>query len=127
MPDAGVLTRPDDLVAAAQARRDRARLTAAHAEMVALRHRVEELERSPSRLALAPARRAVHAVRRLLRPAAEPTASSAAVATSRGLALIIDHAWPQPDRDAGSMEIVNLARGPAASGFRSHPGGGKAA
>ena len=97
-----------ELVAAALARRDRAKLTAAFAEIAALRHRVEELEHSPSRRALEPARRMVHAVRRLVRPAPPPVPTPA-LGASRGLALIIDDAWPQPDRDAGSMEIVSLA------------------
>ncbi len=97
-------------VAAAQGRRDRARLVAAQEEIVALRHRVEELERSPSRLALAPARKAVHAVRRLMRPAALTMAPpSVCPPASRGLALVIDNQWPEPDRDSGSVDIVTLA------------------
>ncbi len=95
-----------DAAAAALAYRDRAKLAAANAEIAALRHRVEELERSPSRLALAPLRRLAHAVRRP-QPGGLPAAAPAA--PGRGLALVIDDAWPQPDRDAGSVEIVNLA------------------
>ena len=33
------------------------------------------------------------------------------------LALIIDHEWPQPDRDSGSVDIVTLAQSLAALGF----------
>ena len=109
MPVPGTVTPDAADPAAALARRDRAKLTAALAEAAALRYRVAELEHSPSRRALEPARRVVHAIRRLLRPAPQPAAPPPAVAPSRGLALIIDDTWPQPDRDAGSMEIVNLA------------------
>lgn len=104
---------PENLAADAQARRDRERLAALQAETVLLRRRVTELEHSPSRRMLAPVRQVVHAagpvVRWLLRgrPAAPAQAKEPPV--GRGLALIIDDNWPQPDRDGGSLEIVNLA------------------
>ncbi len=105
-----------DKVAEAQARRDRARLIAAHRELFGLRRRVEELERSPFHRILAPARQFVQAAAPVLRASqnllrkpgpvtARPLASGG---PCRGRALVIDHSWPQPDRDAGSVEIVNL-------------------
>jgi hypothetical protein len=36
---------------------------------------------------------------------------------SRGRALVIDDHWPQPDRDSGSIDIVNLLRALDALGF----------
>lgn len=42
-----------------------------------------------------------------------PSASASNVAgtgaKTRGRALVIDHHWPEPDRDSGSVDIVNLA------------------
>ena len=113
---------PSDRIAAAQARRDRAKLLAAQTEMADLRRRVEELERSPSRLALAPVRRAIHAAAPVLRrargvPRLLPGAGPVAIPPTRGLALVIDNDWPAPDRDAGSVEIVNLVMALQRLGF----------
>ncbi len=109
--------------AMAQARRDRAKLVAAQAEIAALEARVEALERSPSRRALEPARRAFKLARRLLvqpRVAAPDVQFSPAPGGgSRGLALVIDHNWPQPDHDSGSIDIVNLVQALDRLGFQA--------
>ena len=99
----------DEMVAAAQARRDHDRLRAMQAELDALRWHVAALERSPSRRLFGPARHVLRAVQRLLRHDG-PVASSAAcqMPAGRGLALVIDNEWPRPDRDSGSMDIVTL-------------------
>jgi len=110
-----------DKVAEAQARRDRARLMTAHHELLGLRRRVAELERTPFRRILGAARKVVQAAVPALRAgqmpgpvAPQPLASRGA---SRGRALVIDHSWPQPDRDAGSVEIVNLVEALDRLGF----------
>lgn len=62
---------------------------------------------------------------RFLRPrkgAASAIASNAAPDSPPGImrrpaALLVDDRWPQPDRDAGSIEIVNLAEALLALGF----------
>ena len=115
----------DVLIAAAQVQRDRARLGDAQAEILALRQRIDALERAPTRRALAPARqavnltaRAIRKARRMMRKPATATFPPADLGgTSRGLALVIDHMWPQPDRDAGSVEIFHLMQALAALGF----------
>ncbi len=108
-------------LAVAQARRDRARLAVAQAEIAALSAQVEALEHSPSRRALAPARQAFKAMRRLVSP--HGTAASVTEAwpgrASRGVALVIDHSWPEPDRDSGSVDIVNLMRALDRLGFHA--------
>ena len=114
-----------DKVAEAQARRDRARLIAAHRELFGLRCRVEELERSPFHRILGPARQLVRAAAPVLRAGQHLLRKPGPVAprprvprvVSRGRALVIDHAWPQPDRDAGSVEIVNLVEALDQLGF----------
>ncbi len=93
---------------AAQARRDRARLAAAAAELAWLRQRVRGLERTPFRRIMRRVRGA-----RLERP---PQAGLHE-APGRGLALVIDHNWPQPDRDSGSIDIVNLVQALDRLGF----------
>ena len=107
------------LIAAAQSQRDRKRLAAAQAEIVSLEHRVEQLERAPSRRLLAPARRAAHLVSRVMRPARRtgPGDQPMLGSTSRGSVLVIDHRWPQPDRDSGSIDIFNLMQALRALGF----------
>lgn len=114
--------------AAAQAQRDRAKLalaqaeiTRAEAEIMTLAGKVEALERSPSRRALEPARRAFKLARHLL---TQPKPAMPVVQTppapgggSRGLALVLDHNWPQPDRDSGSIDIVNLVQALDRLGF----------
>jgi glycosyltransferase involved in cell wall biosynthesis len=108
-------------IAGAQARRDQARLAAAQAEIAALRTRLARFEHSPSRRALRPAtrflRRVIRGVRRRLgAPAGLPLPPPA---LARGFVLVIDDNWPQPDRDAGSVEIVNLLRALAALGHEA--------
>ena len=104
----GHLSAAEDLVAAMQARRDRDRLEALHADIQRLRRRVAELEHSPSRKLFAPARRIARAVSRRLNPVT-PATEAEAPRFGRGFALIVDDQWPQPDRDSGSIDIVNLA------------------
>lgn len=91
----------------AQARRDRARLAAAAAEIAWLRERAGVLERGLAR----------RVMRRLgVLPVIEPHAAPSPQ-DGRGLALVIDNQWPQPDRDAGSIEIVNLVQALGRLGF----------
>ncbi len=99
----------EDLAAAA-ARRDRARMAAVAAELAWLRRRVQELEASPLR-------RATQPVRRMLQRRRSPPPALPGPHPGRGLALVLDHAWPQPDRDAGSIEIVNLVQALSQLGF----------
>ena len=105
-------TERDAQIAIAQAQRDRGRLAASQAEIQVLRLRVDQLERSLFRRALAPARHTALLIARLLRrdikQAASPTLPVASDNVSRGRVLVIDHRWPQPDRNAGSVEIFNL-------------------
>jgi glycosyltransferase involved in cell wall biosynthesis len=121
----------------AQMRRDRDRLAAAQAEIVLLRDRVARLESlTPTRayrgatrlyrklpLAL---REAVHRLRG--RTAGGPSAgicpadgpASGTVSGgpgTRGRALVIDDNWPRPDRDSGSLDIVNLVQSLDRLGF----------
>lgn len=113
-------------IAAAQARRDQARLAAAQAEIVSLRARLARFERSPPRRALAPARaaarfafRVIRAARRRLDARQDAAAGHPlppAPARGRGLVLVIDDHWPQPDRDSGSVDIFNLVRALAGLG-----------
>jgi glycosyltransferase involved in cell wall biosynthesis len=126
---ADTVTRPaqsrDEQIAAAQLQRDRGRLAAAQAEIVALRYRIDELERSPSRRLFGPARRTARLVARAIRVAkrlakiapAAPNASPPAGPVSRGLVLVIDYHWPEPDRDSGSVDIFNLMQALKALGF----------
>jgi glycosyltransferase involved in cell wall biosynthesis len=93
-------------IAAAQARRDRARLAEAQAQIVALETRLTVIERSLER-------RAGRLARRLLGrpgpgPQPVPVPVPGGITGTRGLALVIDHNWPQPDRDSGSIDIFNL-------------------
>jgi glycosyltransferase involved in cell wall biosynthesis len=96
-----------DLSAAdSQARRDHVRLQSARDEVLALRRRVLELEHSPSRRMLAPLRRVFHRVLPLV--GRVDASGMAAVVPGRGRVLVIDNEWPQPDKDSGSVDIVNL-------------------
>jgi glycosyltransferase involved in cell wall biosynthesis len=106
-------------ISGAQARRDRRKIVAAQAEIRALSNKVAMLEGSLSRRAGGPARRAIRLLRRLLnRPGLQDAvAADEARRTTRGLALVIDHHWPQPDRDSGSIDIVNLVQALAGLGF----------
>jgi glycosyltransferase involved in cell wall biosynthesis len=112
-----------DASVAMQAKRDRQRIIAAQAEIAAMCQRVWELENAPSGRALAPARKLYHTARRLMsgspaapQPPAVPAAPGLA-ADTRGQALVVDHHWPEPDRDSGSIDIVNLVQALANLGF----------
>jgi hypothetical protein len=116
-------------------RRDRDRLAKAEAEILALQEQVSRLAGTlPYRTyekAGRGARRAYHAlppglqdvIRRLRHrqtvppEPAQPIQATVAGKISRGKALIIDNHWPQPDRDSGSVDIVNLAQALGALGF----------
>jgi glycosyltransferase involved in cell wall biosynthesis len=115
----------DEQIAAAQMQRDRERLAAAQAEIVALRYRVDQLERSPSRRLFGPARRTMRLAARVLRVAkrmakiapASPKTIPPTGPLSRGSVLVIDNTWPEPDRDSGSVDIFNLMQALKALGF----------
>jgi glycosyltransferase involved in cell wall biosynthesis len=118
----------EDQTAAAQARRDHQRLASAQAEIEALQFRVSELEGSLAYRAQAAVSRRlksgfrrVGVINRRPRSALDDSERSANLpgpeANSRGRALVIDHHWPTPDRDAGSIEIVTLMRSLDALGF----------
>ena len=111
--------KPELEPADAQARRDRLRLQAARDEVLALRRRVLELEHSPSRRILEPLRRVLHRVLPLMQSAqgGQSGPGTAAAAQSRGSVLVIDNEWPQPDKDSGSIDIVNLMHALRALGF----------
>ena len=124
------MTRADNAVAverlehtaAAQARRDRAKLVAVHKEVAELRTKVSMLEGSLSRRAGGPARRVIRLLRRVrtrLSGPAEQDQAAAQPQPGRGLALVIDHHWPQPDRDSGSIDIVNLVQALRQLGFET--------
>ena len=89
-------------------------MAAVAAELAWLRRRVLELEASPLRRATQPIRRILQRRRSPL-PAAP--GSQQAPQAGRGLALVLDHAWPQPDRDSGSIDIVNLVQALDRLGF----------
>ena len=114
-----------------QMRRDRARLKAVQAKLLATetqlaatRARLHQMEAHPVRVAVGRARGLMHGLGSLLRPsrnepasqpAREPPAETAIIV--RGSALIIDDHWPQPTRDSGSLDIVNLAQSLSLLGF----------
>ena len=121
-PTAGPLfdKQAERLATEAQSRRDHMRLQSARDEVLALRHRVLELEHSPSRRMLAPLRWAMHRVLPLVQTMRGDESGPATVAASvesRGKVLVIDNEWPQPDRDSGSLDIVNLMRAFRQLGF----------
>lgn len=95
------------LIATSQANRDRGRLISALEKVETLRQQVQRIESSLAYRATAPLGRVRRALRGVLQSAPFPTRSSPE-STSRGIVLVIDDAWPQPDRDAGSVEIVRL-------------------
>jgi glycosyltransferase involved in cell wall biosynthesis len=140
MPEPGVsvgMIGEDDMVRAAvlagRMRRDRARIAAAHAEIAALHDRIRQLEGLLPHRVYERTRRAWHAlppglqgvIRRLRNGAPAPTPTPAAAehapaempAPPRGRALVIDDNWPQPDRDSGSIDIVNLVHSLDRLGF----------
>ena len=121
-------------VFAARMRHDRERLADAQAEILALRGEVERLRGTAPYRAYEKARRAYHAMPGALQgvvrtwralSSAQPSAAlehgapehGATSPGTRGRALVIDDHWPQPDRDAGSVEIVNLLQSLARLGF----------
>lgn len=121
---------------AANARADREsrRATQALERAAAAEARLAALEGSAAWQATWPIRRLAHAIPRPLydlvrgrRPqpqheggtAAPPATPEAAPVPGRQpVALLIDNYWPRPDRDAGSVEIVNLAEALKAFGYR---------
>ncbi|HEY8609951.1 MAG TPA: glycosyltransferase [Roseomonas sp.] len=111
----------------AQMRRDRKRLAETQAEIAALRARVHQLEGMPAHRAyekvqrayriLPPGLRGVVARMRNRVPHATGPASSEARPASRGRAIVIDDHWPRPDRDSGSVDVVNMAQALGHLGF----------
>ncbi len=106
-------------ILARQVRRDRARLAEAAAELAALRRRLLW----PRRLALWLIRRAPATQRgRLLRllERLENRLSSRKVrpAVVRRTALLLDGVWPRPDRDSGSLDVLNMIEALVALGFQ---------
>lgn len=97
-----------DPVAIAQARRDRARLIAAEAEAAVLRGRLAAFYGSRTWRATAPLRALFSVVRPRAAPRPAPPKPPCAGTAAKPCALVIDDHWPQPDRDAGSMEIMTL-------------------
>lgn len=101
----------------AQLRRDRRRLAHAQEEIASLRAEIHRLESAPAHRAyrklqqtyrtLPPTVRKVIWRLRSGTPSAGTTASELSSAP-RGRAIVIDDHWPQPDRDAGSVDIVHL-------------------
>jgi len=124
----------DTCVITAQMRRDRARLAQAQAELLGLQQRVQALEKAhPLRAARALRRVGLGILRRgfrllpaglrslshRLRPMPDTSLPAPPPETpaSRGLALVIDDHWPQPNRDSGSVDIVNLVNSLTDLGF----------
>lgn len=137
----------------ARAERERERAWRTTERALAAEARLAEFEASAAWRLTWPARRLAHAVpkplytfvrqapRRLLRavrgapPERRPAPPVPAPALSepgrRPAALLVDDHWPRPDRDAGSIEIVNLAEALMGFGFevwfaadRDHAGDG---
>ncbi len=105
-------------ITATRSRRDRVKLVAAHKEIAALHGKVAMLEGSLSRRAGGPARRAIRLLRRVF-GRSSVAAAGTAPGGRRGVALVIDHNWPQPDRDSGSVDIVNLVVALGRLGFET--------
>ena len=115
----------------AQMRRDRARLQSAQVQIQAfsiqsrwsqlrlLRHVVQKALRAGQRLP-APVQAVLRHLLTIAR-SAPPTVVIPSLPTEellqRGQVLVIDDHWPQPNRDAGSVEIVNLVRSLDLLGF----------
>jgi glycosyltransferase involved in cell wall biosynthesis len=138
-PDPRPAAEPPQVHAAiltAQMRRDRDRLADAESEILALREQIRRLQGMPAHRVLQGALQAYRAlppglrgtIRRLRGDAPAPAARPAAAVTegapaaapaSRGRAIIIDDHWPQPDRDAGSVDIVHLAQALRDFGFET--------
>ena len=116
--------RDEVAVAVAQMRRDRARLARAQEEILALRAGAappgprQRLRGRLRRAFLLLPQGVQRAVLRLRGTRAVPAPAAAAhMPAPRGRALVIDDHWPRPDRDAGSIEIVNLVQALRALGF----------
>ena len=113
----------DALIVAAQANRDRRRLAVAAGQAAVLRRRIQRLEDGSLYEALASLSRVpVFAPLRKITAGkflrhTEPTVPEPVQTPGRGTALIIDHAWPQPDRDSGSVDIVVMAESLGRLGF----------
>ncbi|WP_458095237.1 glycosyltransferase [Roseomonas sp. WA12] len=134
-PSSGAATAtPEDAIQAsvlsAQMRRDRERLARAQGEIIALQDRVGYLEslsayRAHERLrrryaTLPPGLRKLVRRVRGMEPAVAPGSPDPATTSApawRGRAIVIDDHWPRPDRDAGSVEIVNLVQALRHFGF----------
>jgi glycosyltransferase involved in cell wall biosynthesis len=97
-----------------QARRDRLRIARAQDEIANLRCRLLELEKAQSQSRLLPARNLYRNLRRLISRPVSPAphelhpVSIVRGAETRGRAIVIDNHWPEPDRDSGSIDIINL-------------------
>ncbi|MGG5889023.1 glycosyltransferase [Falsiroseomonas sp. HC035] len=118
------------LLLTAQMRRDRDRLAAAQAEIALLQARLARLELlAPTRAYRGAVRlyrqlpfglrQAVHRLRgnQAAALAQPPGAAPQASPASRGRAIVIDDNWPRPDRDSGSLDIVNLVQSLDRLGF----------
>ena len=118
------------VILTAQMRRDRGRLADAAAEILALRAQIQQLQGKPAYHVRQSLRRVYHhlpaglrgTIRRLrggggMSPATGTLAAKPAGAASRGRAIIFDDHWPQPDRDSGSVDIVQLAHALQDLGF----------
>ncbi len=116
----------------ARAERERARARGATSRALAAEARLTAIETSAAWRLTWPVRRLAHAVPspvyRLIRglPAEPPRAPTGAappcapIAPSPArcpVAFLIDDHWPRPDRDSGSIDIVNLADSLIALGF----------
>jgi len=115
--------------ATAQMRRDREALAQAQAQIAELRKTLQYLQNLPPYRVYTRAKRAYQqlpaGMRTWLRRAwvrrleAKPAGPAPALTSQRprGRALVIDDHWPQPDRDSGSIDIVNLVHALDALGF----------
>lgn len=107
--------------AAMQARRDRQRILRAREEIATLRVGLDALRAEIARRDAPPQNRLLGRLKGMFRrgsPATAPLSDAAAIAVPvRGRALVIDHHWPAPDRDSGSIDIVNLVHSLTKLGF----------
>lgn len=114
---------PGAAAVAAQARRDRARILRCRAEIDALTARVATLQRRLDASDVTPLSGLYLALKRVLGvsnsayPLPAPTTFPGSKGHGRGRVLVIDHHWPTPDRDSGSIDIVNFVKVLAQLGF----------
>ena len=110
----------------AQMQRDRKRLAQAEQEISSLRAQIRLLESAPTYRAYQKLRRAYRtlppSLRQAIRQVRNGTSfakltSSVGPPVSRGRAVVIDDHWPRPDRDSGSVDIVNLVQALSYLGF----------